>query len=81
MKILDLSRNLDPKSSRHSHSGEARGFLALRSNRLLGLQEARNREAREISCVESAGLPHEDAESVGLPVRKTKIRGRSKGMG
>lgn len=67
MKISGLSRNLDPKSSRHSQPGKAWGFLALTSNRLLRLQETQSREAREISCVESASLSAEDAGSAGLP--------------
>ena len=67
MKILGLSRNLDPKSSGHSQPGKTQGLLAPKGNRLLRLQETRSKEAREISCVESAGLPATDAGSAGLP--------------
>lgn len=57
-----MTLNLQALPGRHGD------LWVLKGNRLLRLQEARNTEAREISCVESAGLPcPKDAESVALP--------------
>lgn len=47
LKILGLSGNLNPKSSRHSQPGRAWRLRAPTGSGLLGLQEARSSEARD----------------------------------